>query len=119
MGDPKRLHDAWKTYKSGMAAEMIKQNKLNFNGGLGPALETLEKKWGTADGQKAAAKVKTVVATYRKYIQSANIANVGKGGTNGVTRTNDAWKQQKATGDKLLRDMETVATNHKIDPSKK
>jgi hypothetical protein len=119
MGDPKRLHDEWKKYKGGVAAEMIKQTKIKFDGGLGPALETLEKKWATPDGHKAAVKVKTVVGNYRKLLANVKAGKVGKDGTNGVTRNRDAWKMQIDKAEVLFKQMDTVANNHKVDPSKR
>ena len=49
----------------------MKANKLNFNGGLGPALNTLCQKWGTPAGVAAAAKVKTIATSYRIKVDNS------------------------------------------------
>lgn len=64
------LHNDWKTAK-GKAAEFVKANKLSFNDGLGPQLETMWKKWGTPAGVEAAKKVTKIATGYRIKIDGA------------------------------------------------
>lgn len=65
-----KLHSDWKNAK-GKAAEFVKANKLSFNDGLGPQLETMWKKWGTPAGVEAAKKVTKIATGYRIKIDGA------------------------------------------------
>ena len=113
--DAIKLHKEWQGFKSGLGAEMIKTTKLKFSGGMGPAIETMAKKWGTSDGQKAADKVKKVAADYQKLVANVKAAadpkaQIGRG---------EAWKAQKDKAATILSGIITVATKHKIAPPKK
>lgn len=54
----KARRSAWGEINTDQPATMIKDAGLNLNAGLGPKLDTLDAKWGTKDGQKAADDIK-------------------------------------------------------------
>lgn len=64
------LASKWKEAK-GRAAEFVKLNKLNFNGGLSPEIQKMVNKWGTPAGATAAKKVTTIATGYRIKIDGA------------------------------------------------
>lgn len=117
--DARTYHNRWKEFKAGAAAEMIKQTKISFTGGLGPAMETLSKKWGTNDGQKAADKVKKVVADYRKLLAKVTTPGETKYAVPGL-RPDQAWAGPKKIAEGILKDMIDLANKHKVGvPPKK
>lgn len=92
---------------------MIKQTKVNFNLGLSPALETLEKKWGTPDATKAADKIQKIVIEYKKLLVGLKAGKKGPDGAGGLERGATAWETPKKTATKILEDMSKLATKAK------
>ena len=98
---------------------MIKDAGLKLNAGLGPKLDTLDAKWGSKDGQKAADDVKTIVSKYKTLFANATPLAKSKKGPDGNTRdganvsTSPYQDHKKAAGD-LLNSILAVANQHKI-----
>jgi hypothetical protein len=115
MADPKRLHTEWQDFKNKMGATMIKDAGLKFDGGLGPKLETLENKWGTDAGQKAADDIKVIVGKYKKIV---NDAKPKKSEFREVS-SKTPYHDQKVKALDILHKIEVVAGNHQVDKAKK
>jgi hypothetical protein len=121
MGQAKKLHTDWQNFKNERGATMIKDANLKLNAGLGPKLETLDAKWGTKDGQKAADEVKKIVPKYQQMISSAKPSAKSKKGPDGNTRdssnvSTNPYQDQKKAADALLKSILAVANQHKPSP---
>ena len=94
---------------------MIKQRKLKFNSGLGPQLESLEKKWGTSEGQKVADKIKSIVKEYNKTLDGVKPLKPDDGLMAGVSRTAQRGPDlQVGIGKRILSDIETLVDHHSV-----
>lgn len=115
MGDPKRLHAEWQDFKNKLGATMIKDAGLKFNGGLGPKLDTLEEKWGTDAGQKAANDIKVIVGKYKGVVNGAK----PKKSEFREVSSKTPYHDQKTKALDILHKIEVVAGNHNVDKVKK
>jgi hypothetical protein len=107
---PHPLHKEWTDFKTGIGAEMIKTLKLNFNQGLGPALENLEKNNGTAKGQKNADDLKVIVGKYRALLEKTKTMKVKLNNT----EVTGAYGDQRDKAGKILTKIITLANAHKV-----
>ena len=123
MAEAKALHKEWQDFKAGPAAEMIKLAKLNFNGGLGPQLDTLDAKWGKPDGAKSAEKIKGLVTNYLKILESAKTAKIAIKPTTGLARperpAGEQFKLQRDKGAVILNKIKHLAEGHKLEAAAK
>lgn len=113
MGEPKKLHDKWKNFKDGAGAEMIKQRNLKFSADLGPTLDTLDAKWGTSDGQKAADKLKTIVKQYTQILDNVKPLKTDDGMQDKRPAVKGPELQVK-TGKEILTSINNLAASHKL-----
>lgn len=119
MGQAKKLHTDWQTFKTGKGATMIKDAGLKLNAGLGPKLDTLDAKWGTKDGQKAADEVKKIVPKYKSLFSTATPSAKSKKGPDGNTRdssnvSTNPYQDPKKAADDLLTSILNIANQHKV-----
>ena len=119
MAQAKKLHTDWQAFKAGKGQVMIKDAGLKLTAGLGPKLDTLDAKWGTKDGQKAADEVKTIVAKYKTLVAGATPSAKSKKGPDGNTRdganvSTNPYQDQKKLATDLLSSMLALASSHKV-----
>ena len=124
MGQAKQLHTEWQDFKNGKGATMIKDANLKLNSGLGPKLDTLDAKWGTADGQKAAADIKKIVVQYKNLINNAQPSAKSKKGPDGNTRdssnkSTNPYQDQKQLASAILNNIDKLASQHAVNTASK
>lgn len=98
---------------------MIKDANLKLNAGLGPKLETLDAKWGTKDGQKAADDIKKIVVQYKNLINNATPSEKSKKGPDGnrrddANKSTSPYQDQKQLAATILTHIDSLAKQHAI-----
>jgi hypothetical protein len=82
-------------------------------------LDTLDAKWGTKDGQKAADDVKKIVQKYKTLFSTATPSAKSKKGRDGNTRdssnvSTNPYQDPKKAADDLLTSILNIATSTKL-----
>ena len=110
MAQGKDLHNEWQKFKNGLGAVMIKDAGVNFNGGLGPKLDTLDSKWGTAAGQKVADEIKTLVTRYKQMAKDAKPMKEVKA----LIKSTNPYEAQKKEAERILNNIKVFAEHHAV-----